>query len=69
MTTNVGTIDRVFRIIIGVALIAFALGSIMPATGWNWIGWIGIVPILTAVFGTCPAYTLLGLSTCPTRTA
>jgi sulfite exporter TauE/SafE len=69
MTTNVGTIDRVFRIIIGVALIAFALGYIMPATGWNWIGWIGIVPILTAVFGTCPAYTLLGLSTCPTRTA
>ncbi|MCX7341631.1 MAG: DUF2892 domain-containing protein [Hyphomicrobiales bacterium] len=67
MTTNVGTIDRVFRSIIGVALIAFALGYIMPATGWNWVGWIGIVPIVTAVFGTCPAYTLLGLSTCPVR--
>ena len=69
MTTNVGTIDRIFRVIVGIALIAFALGYVFPATGWNWVGWIGLVPILTAVFGTCPVYTVLGLSTCPARTA
>jgi sulfite exporter TauE/SafE len=67
MIANVGTFDRIARIIAGTALIAFALGYIFPATGWNWIGWVGVVPILTAVFGTCPAYTMLGLSTCPTR--
>ena len=67
MTTNVGTIDRILRVIAGVALIAFALGYIFPATGWNWIGWIGVIPILTAVFGTCPAYTMLGMSTCPAK--
>jgi Inner membrane protein YgaP-like, transmembrane domain len=65
MTTNVGMIDRVIRIVIGVALIAFALRLGFPDTGWNWIGWIGVIPLLTAVFGVCPAYSVLGLSTCP----
>ena len=63
MTLNVGMIDRIARIIIGVALIAFALGYIAPGTSWAWVGWIGVVPILTALFGTCPAYSLLGMST------
>jgi sulfite exporter TauE/SafE len=69
MITNVGTIDRILRVIAGVALIAFALGYIFPATGWNWIGWIGAVPILSAVLGTCPAYSIMGLSTCPAKPA
>ena len=64
MTENVGWIDRVLRVIVGLALIAFALGWGVPATGWNWIGWIGVVPLLTAVFGYCPAYRVLRLSTC-----
>jgi len=63
MTINVGTVDRILRVIVGLVLIAFALGYIWPGTGWNWVGWIGVVPILTAVFSTCPAYTVLGLST------
>lgn len=63
MTENVGWIDRVLRIVIGLALIAFAMGWGVPATGWNWIGWIGVVPLLTAVFGFCPAYRVLGIST------
>ena len=67
MTTNVGTADRVVRVLVGLALIAFALGWIAPGTGWNWLGWIGIVPILTALVGNCPAYSLLGVSTCPLR--
>ncbi len=64
MKINVGPIDRLLRIAAGLALLAFALGYIYPATGWNWVGWIGVVPILTAVSGWCPAYTLLGISTC-----
>jgi Protein of unknown function (DUF2892) len=64
MTPNVGTIDRIARIALGLVLIAFALGYIYPGTGWNWAGWIGAVPLLTAVFGYCPAYSLLGITTC-----
>ena len=63
MTINVGMIDRIARVVIGIVLIAFALGYIAPGTGWNWVGWIGMVAILTALFGTCPAYSLFGLST------
>jgi Inner membrane protein YgaP-like, transmembrane domain len=64
MTKNVGSIDRALRIIVGVLLLAFAITGV-PATGYNWIGWIGVVPLLTAFMGWCPAYTLVGLSTCP----
>jgi hypothetical protein len=65
MSTNVGSIDRVLRLIIGLALIAYAIPIGFPQTGWNWVGWIGVVPIVTAIFGNCPAYTVLGVSTCP----
>jgi hypothetical protein len=63
MTINVGSFDRLARLIVGAALIAFALGYIAPGTEWNWVGWIGVIPILTALFGTCPAYSLFGWST------
>jgi hypothetical protein len=62
---NVGTIDRVVRIVVGLALIAFALGYIAPGVSLRWIGWIGVIPLATAIFGTCPLYSLLGMSTCP----
>ena len=64
MTTNVGAVDRILRIIIGLVLIAYAIPIGFPATGWNWVGWIGIIPILTALFATCPLYSILGVSTC-----
>jgi sulfite exporter TauE/SafE len=63
MTVNMGMLDRIVRIIVGIALIAFALGYIAPGVSWNWVGWIGVVPILTSLFGTCPAYSLFGFST------
>ena len=63
MTVNVGTVDRIVRVVVGLLLIVFALGYIAPGTSWSWVGWIGILPILTAIFSTCPAYSLLGLST------
>ncbi|MDD3517606.1 MAG: DUF2892 domain-containing protein [Chromatiales bacterium] len=60
---NVGSVDRVIRIVAGLALIALAL------FGGQWWGWIGVVPLATAVMGWCPAYTLFGIKTCPTSKA
>ncbi len=60
MKTNVGGIDRILRIVLGLVLIALA------ATGTVGLwGWIGIVPLLTGLFRSCPAYSLLGINTCP----
>jgi len=67
MNQNVGTIDRVARVIIGLLLIAYAIPVGFPSTGWNWVGWIGIVPIVTVVIGYCPAYTVFGFSSCASR--
>jgi hypothetical protein len=64
MKINVGTIDRVVRVLVGLVLIAFAFGLVWPATGWNWVGWIGIIPLVTGAVGSCPLYSVLGLSTC-----
>jgi hypothetical protein len=65
--TNVGSVDRIARIAVGILLIAFAIPVGFPQTAWNWVGWIGVVPLLTAFFGVCPAYSLFGISTCETR--
>lgn len=62
MKTNEGSIDRALRIIAGLALIALAATGTVGA--W---GWIGIVPLATGLIGWCPAYTLLGLNTCPMK--
>lgn len=59
MPTNVGTIDRILRIIVGLALISLVFFG--PKTVW---GWIGAVPLLTALVGYCPAYSILGITTC-----
>lgn len=67
MSTNVGTIDRVIRIIIGLGLLWYAL--LAQPTGYNWVGWIGVIPIVTALIGNCPLYSILGISTCPAKRA
>lgn len=64
MIKNVGTIDRAARGVIGLALIAYAIPLGLPRTGWNWVGWIGVVPLATAFLGNCPLYSLIGMSTC-----
>jgi len=61
---NVGTIDRVLRIVVGLALISIVF--IGPQTPW---GWIGVVPLATALMGYCPLYSLLGIKTCPVQKA
>lgn len=69
MKTNEGMVDRGIRVILGIALIAFAIPVGFPETGWNWIGWIGIVPLLTGLIGWCPIYSAMGVSTCPSKAA
>lgn len=65
-TRNVGSLDRVLRIVVGLALIA---GFFLNAeASWRWLCLIGIVPLATGLLGTCPAYSLFGVSTCPKRT-
>jgi len=59
MQANVGGIDKVLRIVVGVALVASA------ATGFIGVwGWIGVVPLLTGLFNFCPLYTVFGIQTC-----
>lgn len=60
--TNEGTIDRVLRVLVGIALIAIVF--VGPKTPW---GWVGLVPLLTGLVGTCPLYTILGIRTCPMK--
>lgn len=64
MTVNVGTVDRVIRALVGIVLLAMVF--VGPQTAW---GWIGLIPLLTAIVGICPAYSLLGIRTCPTAKA
>lgn len=63
MNRNMGAFDRILRTVIGLLLIAYAIPVGFPDTGWNWVGWIGIIPIVTAIFGICPMYKILGMST------
>ncbi len=55
---NEGNIDRVLRVIAGLVLISMVFYG--PMSNW---GWIGIVPLLTGIVGSCPVYSILGLST------
>lgn len=59
MTCNVGGIDRILRIVIGLGLLSLVF--VGPQSLW---GLVGLVPLATAIFRWCPPYALLGLSTC-----
>ena len=58
MTPNVGTLDRILRIAVGLILIALVF--VGPKTPW---GWIGIIPLATALVNFCPLYALIGIKT------
>ena len=60
MKKNEGTIDRVLRVLLGLGLISYA-----AVNGAAW-GYIGAVPLLTGLIGSCPAYSIFGFSTCGT---
>lgn len=57
---NIGTIDRIIRVILGVVLLSLVF--VGPRTPW---GWFGIIPLTTALIGWCPVYRILSLSTRP----
>ena len=61
MKANVGGIDKVVRIVVGIALIAWAL---LGGPAW---AWIGVLPLATGLANRCPAYSLLGMNTCPLK--
>jgi hypothetical protein len=57
---NESALDRSLRVIVGLALLSLVF--VGPQTPW---GWLGLVPLATGLLGSCPIYTLFGLSTCP----
>lgn len=62
MTQNAGGIDKILRIVVGIALIGLTIMGVLPV--W---GYIGIVPLATGLMGWCPLYTMLGINTCPVK--
>jgi hypothetical protein len=62
MPVNVGTIDQYARIVVGLALVAYALQDGPSIQGWHWAGLIGLVLLATAFFRSCPLYTVFGYS-------
>lgn len=62
MTRNEGNVDRIVRVVAGLAILSLAF--IGPKTAW---AYIGIVPVLTGLIGYCPAYSIFGINTCSLR--
>ena len=62
MASNVGGIDKILRIVVGAGLVGATAAGLLPV--W---GYIGVVPLATGLMGWCPAYTLLGIKTCPMK--
>ena len=59
MKSNVGTVDKVIRIILGAGLISLVF--VGPQTPW---GWVGVIPLATGLINFCPLYTILGINSC-----
>lgn len=60
MLANEGTIDRIVRVAAGLGILSLAV--IGPQSPW---AWVGLVPLATGLVGYCPAYSILGVRTCP----
>jgi hypothetical protein len=61
--TNEGTIDRALRVIVGVGLLVWFFVD-QGQGAWHYAKLIGIVPLVTGLVGTCPVYSMLGISSC-----
>ncbi len=64
LATNEHPVERVIRVVLGLAILA--LFFVGPKTPW---AVLGVIPLLTGIVGTCPLYTLFGVSTCRVRHA
>jgi hypothetical protein len=62
MKANIGSIDRIIRILLGLGLIAAALMGLIGV--W---GWLGIIPLATGIFRFCPAYLPFHFNTCESK--
>ena len=62
MKANIGGIDRILRIVVGLVLMGLAYNHTIGV--W---GWIGVVPLATGAVGFCALYSMLGINTCPTK--
>lgn len=58
---NVGTVDRILRIVVGAALI---LAFFLVQGPYRWLYLLGLIPLVTGLLSSCPLYTMLGISTC-----
>ncbi len=65
MTTNEGVLDRVARLVGGLALLT--LLAVGPVPGWGLVGLMGLIGVVTGLVGYCPTYTLLGINTLSER--
>ena len=64
--TNEGTIDRALRVVVGTALLIWFF--LDQGSGvWHYAKLIGVMPLLTGLVGSCPLYSILGLTTCPMK--
>jgi hypothetical protein len=66
MTANVGSVDRIVRIVLGLAILSLLF---LLEGGARWWGLVGLVPLLTGLISWCPAYKLLGMNTCGPKAA
>ncbi|HIO96368.1 MAG TPA: DUF2892 domain-containing protein [Leucothrix sp.] len=64
---NAGSIDRILRIVVGLAVLGWGAYGWNNTGTFNLLALIGIVPLFTGLIGWCPAYTLLGIKTCPMK--
>ena len=62
LPTNEHPIERVLRVVIGVVLLSLVF--VGPQTPW---GWLGVIPLATALIGWCPPYAIFGINTCSKR--
>jgi hypothetical protein len=64
MQKNVGSVDKILRIVIGLGLLSLLFVLEAPM---KYLGLIGLVPLATSLMGWCPLYTLIGLNTCKVK--
>jgi Protein of unknown function (DUF2892) len=62
MTNNVGGIERIVRIVVGLVLLGLAATNTV-----GWWGWLGVVPLATGALGWCPPYAIFGINTCAVK--
>lgn len=65
-TTNEGNFDRVLRVVVGTTLLAWFFLD-QGAGFWHYAKLVGIVPLITGLVGTCPVYSMLGISSCAVK--